>query len=57
MYSSKCMAVNAHKLLLFVTLIISINDKEALFLLTRTDNKGCAGGRAVNIEAIQQITL
>lgn len=51
------MSVTAHKLLLFVTLIVNINDKEALFLLTRTDNKGCAGGRAVNIEAIQQITL
>ena len=54
------MPVNAHKPILFVTLIININtdinDKEALFLLTRTDNKGYAGGRAVNIEAIQQIT-
>jgi hypothetical protein len=51
------MPVNAHRLLLFVTSIININDKEANFLLTRTDNKGYAGGRAVNIEAIQQITL
>jgi len=50
------MPLNAHKLTLFVTLIININDKEALFLLTRTDNKGYAGGPAVNIEAIQQIT-
>jgi hypothetical protein len=49
--------LHAHKSLLFVTVIININDKEALFLLTRTDNKGYAGGRAVNIEAIQQITL
>jgi len=51
------MPVNAHRRLLFVTSIININDKEAHFLLTRTDNKGYAGGRAVNIEAIQQITL
>jgi len=52
------MPLNAHKPILFVTLIININinDKEALFLLTRTDNKGYAGGLAVNIEAIQQIT-
>lgn len=54
MHASKC-----QQILLFVTLIININDKEALVLLKRTDNKGYAGsrGRAVNIEAIQQITL
>jgi hypothetical protein len=37
--------------------MISIDDKKVLFLLTRTENKDYAGGQAVNIEAIQQITL
>lgn len=51
------MPVHAHKPILLVTLVININDKEAHLLLTRTDNKGYDGGRAVHIEAIQQITL
>jgi len=40
--STRCMPPNVHKPILFITLIINIdiNDKEALFLLTRTDNKG-----------------